>query len=432
MTKSATNGRKKLTSLSLFTGAGGLDLGLERAGFSVQLCVELDEASRATLRSNQSAWRLAEPGDIHLLTPGEILDQAGVKRGELTLLAGGPPCQPFSKSSYWVSGDTLRLRDPRAQTLRAYLRLVEHALPEIIMLENVKGLAFDNKDEGLTLLKRGLDRINREYGVRYVPHVVHLNSVDYGVPQLRERVFVIAHRDGKAFTKPSPTHGPVEKLVDALQPYRTAWEAIGDLDGDRWPDELNVTGKWAKLLPSIPEGGNYLWHTARGGGMPLFGWRTRFWSFLLKLAKNQPSWTIQAQPGPATGPFHWRSRRLSIRELCRLQTFPDGHKIVGSYREAHVQVGNAVPPVIGELLGLAIRRQFFGEDVAERPRLPSIHAGECPDPEKPQAVPVAYRSLKGKYRDHPGPGLGPGARKRAKVKRPKEQSTHTRVRQPAA
>jgi DNA (cytosine-5)-methyltransferase 1 len=324
------------------------------------------------------------------------------------------------------------LKDPRAKTLRAYLQLVGHALPEIILLENVKGLAFDYKDEGIKLLKRGLDRINREHGVRYLPHVLHIDAADYGVAQLRERVFVVAHRDGKAFTKPSPTHGPVEKPVNGLQPYRTAWEAIGDLDIDYWPDELNVTGKWAKLLPSIPEGNNYLWHTARGGGMQLFGWRTRFWTFLLKLAKKQPSWTIQAQPGPATGPFHWRSRRLSIFELCRLQTFPDDYKILGSYREAHVQVGNAVPPVIGELLGLAIRRQFFVEDVAERPKLPSIHAGECPDPEKPQPVPVAYRSLKGKHRDHPGPGLGPGARKRATVKRAKEQPTHTRVRQPAA
>lgn len=411
MTESA-NGKRQLTSISLFTGAGGLDLGLERAGFSVRLCVEQDETARATLGSNQPDWRLSEPGDIHLLSPDEILRQAGLKRAGLTLLAGGPPCQPFSKSSYWVSGDTLRLRDPRAKTLRAYLRLVEHALPHIILLENVKGLAFDKKDEGLTLLKRGLDRINRKCGVQYVPHVVHVNAADYGVPQMRERVFVVADRDGKIFTKPSPTHGPVERSTDDLQPYRTAWEAIGDLDDDRWPEELNVTGKWAKLLPSIPEGKNYLWHTPRGGGMPLFGWRTRYWSFLLKLAKNLPSWTIQAQPGPATGPFHWRSRRLSIRELCRLQAFPNDYNIVGSYREAHVQVGNAVPPVIGELLGLAIRRQFFGENVTEKPKLPRAYASVCPVLEQPVRVPREYFGLRGKHGDHPGPGLGPRALQR--------------------
>ena len=74
------------------------------------------------------------------------------------------------------------------------------------------------------------------------------------------------------------------------------------------------------LLPSIPEGENYLWYTNRGGGLQLFGWRTRYWSFLLKLAKSLPSWTIQAQPGSAIGPFHWRSRKLTTREMCRLQT----------------------------------------------------------------------------------------------------------------
>ena len=82
--------------------------------------------------------------------------------------------------------------------------------------------------------------------------------------------------------------------------------------------------KSADLLPAIPEGENYLFHTNRGAGVPLFGWRTRFWNFLFKLAKDRPSWTIQARPGPATGPFHWTNRRLSARELCRLQTFPDG------------------------------------------------------------------------------------------------------------
>ena len=85
---------------------------------------------------------------------------------------------------------------------------------------------------------------------------------------------------------------------------------------------LTVGGKWADLLPTIPEGQNYLWHTNRGGGSQLFGWRTRYWSFLLKLAKNLPSWTIQAHPGSSIGPFHWRNRKLSVPEMCRLQTFP--------------------------------------------------------------------------------------------------------------
>lgn len=401
--------------LSLFTGAGGLDLGLEQAGFNVKLCVELDEVAQETIRFNRPFWVLAEPGDVHLLSPESALMQAGINPGELTLLAGGPPCQPFSKSGYWVRGDSGRLNDPRSQTLGGYLRLVEHALPEVVLLENVKGLAFAEKDEGLRLLTRGLSRINKRHGVSYVPHVLHINSADYGVPQVRERVFILAHREGKDFILPPATHFPIdysEHAHDDVEFYRTAWDAIGDLDSDSWPEELNPTGKWAALLPSIPEGENYLWHTPRGGGLPLFGWRTRYWSFLLKLAKNRPSWTVQAQPGPATGPFHWRSRRLSIRELCRLQTFPDSYQVQGSYREAQLQVGNAVPPAIGELLGLEIRRQLLGERPRRALRLVTPRRDGCPDPEPVLPVPRLYNGLRKNHGEHPGPGQGPGALRR--------------------
>jgi hypothetical protein len=134
--------------LSLFTGAGGLDVGLEAAGFDTRLCVEVDERARSTLQRNRPRWRLASPGDIHALHVDEILEQAGVKAGEVELLAGGPPCQPFSKSSYWLHGDSRRLEDPRAAALGAYLRVVEAALPHVVLLENVRGLTFDGKDEG--------------------------------------------------------------------------------------------------------------------------------------------------------------------------------------------------------------------------------------------------------------------------------------------
>src|SRR5262249_20870024 len=124
-------------------------------------------------------------------------------------------------------------------------------------------------------------------------------------------------------------------------------------------DDLEVRGKWAELLPSIPEGQNYLWHTSRGEGLPLFGWRRRYWNFLLKLAKDRPSWTIQAQPGPAVGPFHWKNRRLSTRELCRLQTFPDNVSIIGDRGSIQRQVGNAVPSLLAEVLARAIRYQLL-------------------------------------------------------------------------
>jgi DNA (cytosine-5)-methyltransferase 1 len=401
------------TVLSLFTGAGGMDVGLEAAGFEPVLCVEVDEDSRTTLKQNRPRWRLADPGDIHQLEPDEILRQAGIKPGELGLLAGGPPCQPFSKSAYWANGNGSRMQDPRARTLRAYLLIVEAALPEVLLLENVKGLAYRGKDEGIWLLRRELAAINPRQGTSYVLQEIHLNTAEYGVPQMRERLFLVATIDGRSLSFPSPTHGE----GNGLEPYRTAWDAIGHLDQETWPPELNPTGQWAALLPSIPEGHNYLWHTPRNeakGSQALFGWRTRYWSFLLKLAKNKPSWTIQAEPGPATGPFHWRSRLLSIEELCLLQTFPEGYEIVGTRRSAHRQVGNAVPSAIAELMGLEIRRQLFGEKVRRSLRLSPAERSGCPPPLRPARVSKQYLHLRGSHREHPGSGLGPGARERDK------------------
>ncbi len=401
----------KRSVLSLYTGAGGLDLGLEEAGFKTVLCVEMDPDSQKTIRRNRPAWRLSDPNDVHSISPKEILHQTGLKPRQLTLLAGGPPCQPFSKSAYWSNGDGRRLKDPRARTLRAYIRVAEAALPKVLLLENVKGLTYAGKGEGIELLRREIAAINRRHRTKYKLQTIHVNTADYGVPQIRERVFLVASRDGKTLRMPMPTHGE----GDGLKPFLTAWDAIGHLDRDTWSAKRNPTGKWAALLRSIPEGQNYLWHTKQNkvlGGQPLFGWRTRYWSFLLKLAKAHPAWTIQAEPGPATGPFHWRSRVLSVEELCRLQTFPSGYRIMGARRSARRQVGNAVPSVIGELLGLEIRRQFLGERVRRTLRLLPSRRHRPPAAEAVSRVPKKYLKLRGRHRDHPGPGRGPGARLR--------------------
>lgn len=410
--------------LSLFTGAGGLDLGLEAAGFEPTLCVELDPEARATLAKNRPLWSLAEPGDIHALSPKNLLEQAKLKPRELPLLAGGPPCQPFSKSSYWAGGDTARLRDPRAKTLSAYLNVVAATLPQVLLLENVKGLAYQGKDEGLKLLEAGLHEINKRHGTKYQGTIFALNAAHFGVPQHRERVFMLASIDGKAFTPPQPTHG------EGLIRFATAWDAIGDLDIDAWPAALKATGKWADLLPSIPEGENYLWHTPRNkkpGAEPLFGWRTRFWSFLLKLAKHLPSWTIQALPGPATGPFHWRNRELSVEELARLQTFPRDYVFSGDHRAARRQIGNAVPAALGELLGRSIRRQFFSETVSSTLSLLPVLRSDCPLPSTCGAVPEKYWPLRGAHKDHPGTKKGPAAVKWQKALAAKKKKAKKKV-----
>lgn len=400
--------------ISLYSGAGGLDYGFEAAGFETAAAVEMDRRCCETLRRNRP-WPIIERS-IFDVPSRELLDTAALKRGEVDLLIGGPPCQPFSKSGYWSKGDAMRLDDPRAATLAAYLRVVEDTLPRAFLLENVYGIAYEGKSEGLDFLLREIKAINRRTGARYKPSFRILRAADYGVPQIRERFFLVAAREGAEFVFPQATHRPKtddrQLLIPSLPTYRTAWDALGDLPDDGDPD-LRARGKYATLLPSIPEGENYLWHTERGGGQPLFGWRRRFWTFLLKLAKDQPSWTLQAQPGPAVGPFHWKNRRLSARELCRLQTFPDDVQIVGSRTAVQRQLGNAVPSLLAEVLGRSIRKQLLGlRPPSGELRLLPPDRSPAPPPERPKAVPKEFLVLLGDHEAHPGTGKGYGAAKR--------------------
>jgi DNA (cytosine-5)-methyltransferase 1 len=412
-----------LTAISLYTGAGGLDLGIEAAGFETRVAVEMEPDAVATLRTNRG-WKVIDQ-DIHsdAATSEQILSRGGLRVGDVDLLIGGPPCQPFSKSGYWARGDSRRLSDPRATTLEAYLRVLRDTQPRAFLLENVPGLAFSGKSEGLDLLQRTIDAINVELGTSYSFHAAILRAVEHGVPQDRERVFIIGARDGTQFEFPTPTHRPPEEyreqgsLLDQepeVLPYLRAWDAIGDLEEDDDP-ELKVGGKWADLLGSIPEGSNYLHHTDRGGGVPLFGWRRRYWSFLLKLSKRLPSWTLTANPGSAIGPFHWRNRRLSTEEMLRLQTFPPGYRIVGNLRSAQRQLGNAVPSALAERLALEIRRQLLGEADVRSDRLTLLPQWreDVPPAEPVTAVPRKYHSMVGVHQAHPGTGKGPGALARA-------------------
>ena len=396
-------------------------MGLERAGFSIAGCVEIDPDCRETLQTNRPDWRLAEPADIHSVRATDVLSTFGVARGEAVLLAGGPPCQPFSKSAQWHGDSARRMHDPRARTLSAYFRVLEATLPQAMLLENVKGITATRKRvtqryEGFDVLRSSLARINRRQGTSYEPQLLVIDAADQGVPQHRERVFVFAARDGSALAGPGATYGPVARAANgraAVERYTTAWDAIGHFDDPDFDPNLRARGVWADLLPSIPEGCNYLHHTPRGAGEPLFGWRTRYWSFLLKLAKARPSWTIQAQAGPATGPFHWRSRRLAVRELAALQCFPSEWCFAGGPTSARRQVGNAVPPPVGEALGLQIRRDTLGQRPSPRvPLVPAIR-DDCPPPEALSPVPVKFLERRAEHADHPGTGRGPSPRHQA-------------------
>lgn len=404
-----------LKAISLFSGIGGLDFGFEEAGYETRVALEWDKHACRTMRLNRD-WEIIED-DINKVSSATILARAGLRVGETDILFGGPPCQPFSKSGYWARGETLRLDDPRADTLTGFLRVLRDTRPRAFLLENVYGLVYQGKDEGLRYILDGIAKINHDIGTKYKVAWKPINCAAHGVPQIRERVFMVGDREGREFRFPDPTHAAPEAANDdslgLLAPYRTAWDALGDLGEPNDDEGLRVGGKWGDLLPTIPEGENYLWHTSRGGGKPLFGWRTRYWSFLLKLSKRLPSWTVQAQPGAAIGPFHWNNRRLTFQEMCRIQTFPDGLSIDCGRTEMQRQLGNAVPSLMAEVIAREIRAQLFNSPLKTPLSLLPPRRLNVPLPERVSRLPSKYVSLIGEHAAHPGTGKGREAVRRA-------------------
>lgn len=389
--------------LSAFSGVGGLDLGLEAAGFTHIGCIELDETARRSLKANRGdQWPLLDPGDIldvaKTLRPADV----GLRRRELTLLAGAPPCQPFSKAAQWSRTSRIGLDDERSDCLDGFLDLAETFLPKAILLENVTGFA-QGAIAALPEIERSLGQINARWGTHYRPEPRVIDAVSFGVPQRRRRAIIVALRNGGQLAWPTPTHDKA--------PTR-AWDAIGRLPVANPPVAV---GRWADLLPSVPEGANYLWHTSRGGGRPLFGYRTRYWSFLLKLAKDLPSWTLPAQPGPSTGPFHWANRPLAVEEVLRLQSLPSDWVVEGSYRDQVRQVGNATPALLAEVLGRAILCTLRLPATSDPLQFAIPRLTRVPEPAPPKKVSAKYRLLEADYPAHPGAGLGPKARLRGGV-----------------
>jgi DNA (cytosine-5)-methyltransferase 1 len=174
------------------------------------------------------------------------------------VLAGGPPCQPFSKAAQWSALARTGLEDVRSHCLRDFLKIVESFLPRIVLIENVAGFVRGPVSARVEI-EQAIEEINERQRVSYTTHHRIVDAADYGVAQHRQRAIIIISRDGRAPAWPRPTH--------ADNPLRT-WDASGHLEVDDPPKAL---GKWADLLPSIPEGENYIWHTRYGGGRPLFG-----------------------------------------------------------------------------------------------------------------------------------------------------------------
>lgn len=336
-------------AISLFSGAGGLDLGAEAAGYEVVAALERDPDAAMTMEKNFT--HLRQPviqADILDVSTQDLLRAGGLRSRERPdLLIGGPPCTPFSKSGFWLDWKRAGL-DPDASLLQAYTRVLREARPRAFVLENVYALTYNNRAS-----RPAYERLLREIdeaGYHCVAKV--LNSADYGVPQARPRLFVLGVPKGECLPEhPTPTHvGTWERRRTSHEglPHVTAGEALEGLVTEPEPSET-LRGRYAHLLPDIPPGDNYLFYTdQRGHAQPQFAWRSRYWSFLLKLDPARPSPTIQAQPGPNIGPFHWENRRLRIPEIRRLFTFPDHFELVGSRASVQSQLGNSVPPLLAE------------------------------------------------------------------------------------
>jgi DNA (cytosine-5)-methyltransferase 1 len=281
-------------------------------------------------------------GSDRALTTRDILRAGGLSiRNRPDLLVGGPPCVAFSKSGFWLDWKRDGV-DPAASLLQAYTRVLAEAKPRYFILENVYALTFNNK-ASKPAFRRLLQEIEGA-GYRHTWNV--LNAADYGVPQARPRLFIVGCRNREKLPELwEPTHhGDWErrKTSGGPLPHVTSGEALNGLITEQEPEEV-VRGR----CPEIPPGQNYLHFTKeRGHAEPIFEWRSRYWSFLLKLDPAKPSPTIQAQPGPNVGPFHWESRRLRVPELRRLFTFPDEFNFVGKRASVQAQIGNSVPPLL--------------------------------------------------------------------------------------
>lgn len=347
------------SAISLFSGAGGLDLGAEAAGFATVAAVEWDQDAADTMEKNAPRFfpdmREVLRADLYPLAAGtrsgvttkDILSAGGLSARERPeLLIGGPPCVAFSKSGFWLDWKREGV-DPAASLLQAYTRVLAEARPRYFLLENVYALTFDNKASrpAFTRLLAEIEAAGYQCDWRV------LNAADFGVPQSRPRLFIVGCRKGDRMPElPAPTHhGSWERRRSGeggALPHVTTGEALEGVTTSPEPEEV-VRGQWGHLLPEIPPGENYLHFTSeRGHPQPLFAWRSRYWSFLLKLDPSRPSPTIQAQPGPNVGPFHWENRRLRVPELRRLFTFPDDFELVGRRASVQAQMGNSVPPLL--------------------------------------------------------------------------------------
>lgn len=359
-------------SISLFSGAMGLDLGLIQAGIDIQIGQDIEASCIETMRMNGHRGIF---GDIREISSDELLDQADMKRGEPFLICGGPPCQPFS-----TAGKRLGINDPRGSLFREFARMIGEIRPRFFVMENVKGLMSSQlkNAKGQNTDQKVLDVILREFdalGYRTIFGVV--DAVNYGVPQFRERFILVGSRDNEDIFLPVPTHFRVHQ--NKTHRWRTLGETIHDLE-DCAGECAEFSPSRLKYLRMVPEGGNWknippdMLREAMGGAYTSGGGKVGFYR---RLSYSQPSPTVVTSPiQKATMMCHpTLDRPLSVAEYARIQQFPDDWVFAGTTAEKYRQIGNAVPVgfarAIGEMLVSVAGGQ--AEIVVKRTRGTGIH-----------------------------------------------------------
>jgi DNA (cytosine-5)-methyltransferase 1 len=363
--------QRGLTVIDLFCGAGGLSEGFRQAGFHVLAGQDMDEAAGKTFSSTHSEAKFMG-GPIQNVTAQALLKAAGVKRGEIDVMVGGPPCQGYS-----VYNHQRGTEDPRAGLFREYLRLVEGIQPKWLVMENVTGITSIADGAIVQQIRQGM----KDLGYRVEMKV--LKAEEFGVPQERRRIFFIATRSDAPILFPSPTHG------QGLEPFVTIWDAISDLPslknaegsnsspyskstqnkyqhmlrGNRTLVENHSAPKLSKInlerMAYIPPGGS--WRDIPIKLLPAGMKRARRSDHTKRYGrprKKDLACTILTKCD-----LHWgayihptQDRSFTVREAARLQSFPDSFVFKGSRTEQYVQVGNAVPPLLGKRVAEAILR----------------------------------------------------------------------------
>lgn len=357
-------------TISLFSGAMGLDLGIEKTGFKIRVCVEKDKWAAQTIRANTSIPVIER--DINDVHTDEILAAAGIGRQDVTLVIGGPPCQAFS-----TAGKQKGFADFRGNVMLQYLRVVRDILPEFFIMENVRGLQSaklnsvpaeyaeyepikDVKGSAFHFMVAEFRKLGYS-----ISHAL-LNAANYGVPEKRERIVVIGHR-GERVPIPSPTHSENGEL--GTKKWNTLRSCIGDMEHRTDLHYTELRKRSRPYMKILKEGQNWrnqpedMAMQAMGKAYFLSGGKT---GCLRQLKFDEPSPTLVTSPTmPATLLCHpTQLRPLSIEEYARIQQFPDSWTFNGRLETIYKQIGNAVHVGLGQAVGQQIMRFINGQTSA--------------------------------------------------------------------